>query len=274
MAEGQKTTRWKAFLQQATNKQDEINEIKNAPILTETARTNAASFSNAKDKVFSQFGLLAGIGNAETTSDIVHYNVAAPSSIFICGSQGSGKSHTLSCLLENCLLPSSANELPHPLTGIVFHYDTFIADNAGSPCEAAFLSTASKIRVRVLCAPTNIATITATYSRFPNVMVEELRISERNLDTKRMMDLMAIKVGSAMPLYSKYLCLPRCQCTQTMARDSSASGFLIMKGGFGNQTRGKVENSKLCTQWRTPKVGDSTSNTHTQSRRRLYSEEY
>lgn len=209
MAKPQKITRWKALLQHGSNKQDEINEVKNAPILTETARTSAAGFATAKDKIFPQFGLLAGIGNAQTASDVVHYNVAAPSSIFICGSQGSGKSHTLSCLLENCLLPSTANELPHPLTGIVFHYDTFIADNAGSPCEAAFLSTASKIQVRVLCAPTNIATITATYARFPNIVVEELRICEKDLDTKRMMDLMAVKVGSAMPLYSKYLYLLR-----------------------------------------------------------------
>lgn len=121
--------------------------------------------------------------------------------------RGSGKSHTLSCLLENCLLPSPATELPHPLTAIVFHYDTFIADNSGSPCEAAFLSTAPQIKVRVLCAPTNVATIRATYSRFPNIVVEELRISESNLNTKRIMDLMAVKVNGTMPLYSKCPCI-------------------------------------------------------------------
>lgn len=111
----------------------------------------------------------------------------------------------MSCLLENSLLPSEANELPHPLTGIVFHYDTFISDNGGSPCEAAFLSNKPKIKVRVLCAPTNTATIKATYSRFPNVAVEELRISEKDLDTKRMMDLMAVKAGGTMPLYMQVI---------------------------------------------------------------------
>ncbi|OQN95097.1 hypothetical protein B0A48_18829, partial [Cryoendolithus antarcticus] len=30
-------------------------------------------------------------------------NVDAPNSVFICGSQGSGKSYTLNCMLENCL---------------------------------------------------------------------------------------------------------------------------------------------------------------------------
>lgn len=196
---------WRSFLQQAGTNQATVNEIKDAPILTEAARTSAATrLASGKDEIFPQFGLLAGIGNAETDSDVVHYNVAAPSSIFICGSQGSGKSHTLSCLLEDCLLPSVVSELPHPLAGIVFHYDSFIADDAGSPCEAAFLSTRNKIKVRVLCAPTNIRTIKMTYSRFPKVTVQELRISETDLNTKRMMDLMAVKTGSTMPLYSKF----------------------------------------------------------------------
>ena len=87
------------------------------------------------------------------------YNVAAPSSAFICGSQGSGKSHTLSCLLENCLVASDTNVLPRPLSGIAFHYDSFTSDSAGSPCEAAYLSSHSGVKVRVLCAPTNTAHI-------------------------------------------------------------------------------------------------------------------
>ena len=55
-------------------------------------------------------------------------NISHPCSIFICGSQGSGKSHTLSCLLENYLIPSKINNLRSPLTGLVFHHDTFISD--------------------------------------------------------------------------------------------------------------------------------------------------
>lgn len=129
-----------------------------------------------------------------------YYNVAAPSSIFICGSQGSGKSHTLSCLLENCLFESDANNLPRPLTGIVFHYDTFTSDDKGSPCEAAYLATNPNVKVRVLCAPTNIGTIKKTYEGLP-VLVEPLRIREQDLNTKRMGDLMAVTSGEKMPLY-------------------------------------------------------------------------
>lgn len=101
-----------------------LDEIKTAPIFTETARIQAerqASSSGGPDQTFSQYGLLAGNASDNGSDELFYYNVAAPSSIFICGSQGSGKSHTLSCLLENSLFPSVANELPRPLTGIVFH---------------------------------------------------------------------------------------------------------------------------------------------------------
>ena len=127
---------------------------------------------------FPQYGLLAGMGNVRCNepsssnsslpSDIgdprVFFNATAPSSTFICGSQGFGKSHTLSCLLENCLLASDANKLPKPLTGLVFHYDTFISDHGGSPCEAAFLASNPGIKVRVLCSPSNIRTIKASHA--------------------------------------------------------------------------------------------------------------
>lgn len=119
----------------------------------------------------SQFGLLGGLKKLEAPGFPISrkrlfekdprlfFNVSSPSSTFICGSQGSGKSHTLSCILEGCLIPSKAGRLLNPLTAVVFHYDTFICDNGGSPCEAAFLASHSQIDVRVLCAPTNIRTI-------------------------------------------------------------------------------------------------------------------
>ncbi|KAF6832648.1 hypothetical protein CPLU01_06044 [Colletotrichum plurivorum] len=157
----------------------------------------------------------------------LYHNVACPSSVFICGSQGSGKSNTLACLLENCLLencliPSKLGQLPNPLTGIVFHYDSFVSDSGGLPCEAAFLASSEKVSVRVLCAPTNIRTIQACklkvlrgiddlepvlttqqrmYSGIPGVRIEPLRLTDKDLNTRRMNDLMAIAEGGSMPLY-------------------------------------------------------------------------
>lgn len=80
-----------------------------------------------------QYGLLAGQSNIlaqgnERKDPRLFYNIAAPFSTFICGSQGSGKSHTLSCFLENCLARSYVNRLKNPLSVLLFHYDGFIGD--------------------------------------------------------------------------------------------------------------------------------------------------
>ncbi|KAL5344902.1 hypothetical protein ACLOAV_009855 [Pseudogymnoascus australis] len=154
-----------------------LQDVTTAPIFTkpvlEHVEAGAAAVGDSSP-AFPQYGLLAGTTetgqNGTRPKDQaqqfiddprIFFNVAAPSSTFICGSQGSGKSHTLSCLLENCLIPSDANKLPRTLTGLVFHYDTFISDE-----------------------------------------VEPLRISEENLNTKRMLDLMAVSRGDGpMPLY-------------------------------------------------------------------------
>ncbi len=138
---------------------DDRHQILTAPLFTAQVRDYAASSGSAN---FTQFGLLAGVvedtvaNGAPAKDPRLFYNVAAPSSIFICGRQGSGKSHTLSVLLENSLAPSDASTLPRPLTGIVFHYDRFVSDDSGAPCEAAYLSSNPSVKVRVLCAPTNV----------------------------------------------------------------------------------------------------------------------
>ena len=147
-------------------KQQDKQQVSAAPIFTHPVLKAA--------KCFSQYGFLAGDANllddkaVEATQTLeydpaqdprLYFNIAAPSSAFICGSQGSGKSHTLSCLLENCLMKSDVSMLNNPLAGLVFHYDTFSSDEKGSPCEAAYLSSAANIQVRVLCSPTNIESI-------------------------------------------------------------------------------------------------------------------
>ncbi|RBR09934.1 uncharacterized protein FIESC28_09680 [Fusarium coffeatum] len=119
------------------------SNIKSVPIFTHNIEGKLPKTDRP-----DQYGLLGsntlGLGtsprsasNAEQLKSRLFYNVAAPTSTFICGSQGSGKSHTLGTILENCLIPSKANHLLHPLAGLVFHYDTFVSDTGGTPCEAA-----------------------------------------------------------------------------------------------------------------------------------------
>ncbi|PYH67073.1 uncharacterized protein BO88DRAFT_427255 [Aspergillus vadensis CBS 113365] len=76
----------------------------------------------------------------------IFFNITPFSSTFICGSQNSGKSHILSCILENCLILSKAGQLLNPLTEIIFYYDTFISNIIGSFYEAAFLFLYSDIK--------------------------------------------------------------------------------------------------------------------------------
>lgn len=159
---------------QHAQRDSQNQEVANAPIfaLSDLGLTAKYQILDGNKSPFVQHGLLAGLSEVldnEQLSDSsdrhfhedprVFFNTTSPSSTFICGSQGSGKSHTLSCLLENCLIPSVASKLPKPMTGIVFHYDTFISDKSGSPCEAAYLSSNHNIRIRVLCSPTNLRTI-------------------------------------------------------------------------------------------------------------------
>jgi hypothetical protein len=144
---------------------DDLNEIRSSPLFTHPIWAYTKSISaGRKSQAFTQYALLGAnvdhSSGGDTRDSAIFYNVTTPSSIFICGNQGSGKSHTLSCFLENALIPTRRlGSLPRPLTGIVFHYDTFNSDLKGAPCEAAFLSSDPMVKVRVLCAPTNIRTM-------------------------------------------------------------------------------------------------------------------
>lgn len=142
-------------------------ELRTAPLFTSLAQraieaeagqqTNETSEQN-KPRFHQQHGLLGlrllSTNTANNRADInqlVYANVSAPWSAFICGSQGSGKSHTLACLLENALIaPSPAGSLSSPLAGLVLHYDKFTAFSSTQLCEAAYLCS-SGIPVRVFC---------------------------------------------------------------------------------------------------------------------------
>lgn len=188
---------------------DNLGEINAAPLFTWPVLQHAQRLATDMSSLsVTQYGLLAGgIENSQETlseDPRIFYNVSAPSSTFICGSQGSGKSHTLSCILENCLVQSNRlGRLPRPLTGIVFHYDDHLSDSRVSPCEAAFLGSAAGVRVRVLCSPTNIRAVENSYNELVNVTVEALCLDQKDLNTKRMLELMAF--DRAQPLYAQVI---------------------------------------------------------------------
>ena len=125
-------------------------------------------------------------------------NLNAPWSAFICGSQGSGKSHTLSCMLEAALKPSRLGKLPNPLAGMIFHYDKFTGFSASQICESAYLSS-TDIRVTILVSPSNFHRMKRAYENMPELpfnapkpKVAPLLLEEKHLNVERMMKLMAV----------------------------------------------------------------------------------
>ncbi len=143
----------------------------------------------------------------ELKDDRLFININTPWSAFICGSQGSGKSHTLSCMLENALIPSRLGRLPRPLAGIVFHYDKFSGFASSQICEAAYLCSAG-IPVRVMVSQSNYHRMKKLYENLPGIgpnaqlKVVPLLLKETQLNVERMMKLMAVSEKEGpLPLY-------------------------------------------------------------------------
>lgn len=129
-------------------------------------------------------------------------NTKAPWSAFLCGSQGSGKSHTLSCMLENCLLNDpSIGKNPVLLAGLVLHYD---GSRGSGVCEAAYLC--SKVKTTVLVSASNYGNLKQQYEEMARkcggtVSVRKLLIAPKHLDTERVKTLMAVTKDGEAPLY-------------------------------------------------------------------------
>jgi hypothetical protein len=159
---------------------------------------------DAKEHLHTQQYAVLGHVPEETKSSSpkpVLLNTNAPWSAFLCGSQGSGKSHALSCMLENCLLSDEKiGKNPNPLAGLVFHYD-----RTEDVCEAAYLC--SSVPTRVLVSTSNYGTMKERYEDMAakqggKIDVQRLLLlPDKHLDTSRMKTLMATGRDGEMPLY-------------------------------------------------------------------------
>jgi len=186
----------------------------NAPVSTDTpapTSTPALCNTSARDVFFLQYGLLGfHIGPNELIGNpnpiLMHTD--APNSVFLCGSQGSGKSYTLSCMLENCTKlkhEDKIGKLDKPLAGVVFHYDV---GSSNCTAEAASLAT-TEVPVRVLVSPSNYHNLKAAYAKSEGaeyIKVCRLRLQDSHLNAERMLRLMAFPEGeTAVPLFMEVL---------------------------------------------------------------------
>ncbi|KAK3067986.1 hypothetical protein LTR53_014795 [Teratosphaeriaceae sp. CCFEE 6253] len=149
-----------------------------------------------------QYGLLGfHVGKHDRIShhEPITLNVHAPNSAFICGSQGSGKSYTLNCFLENCLLADvCTGKLRQPLAELVFHCDI---DSSGTVVETA--SFCSRGISNFEAAQRNYRAATDDVE---NLTVEKFLLPPSELSIERMHKLMAFSERSdAVPLYMEVI---------------------------------------------------------------------
>jgi len=160
-----------------------------------------------KSPALPQYGLLGfDLDNCDTNGnpEPILLNTNSPSSVFLCGSQGSGKSYTLSCMLENHLLiDPSVGVQRHTIPGFVFHWDT---NASGSLAEAASLCSRG-IKVHVLVSWSNYRHIKSLYEEFAReaggtIEVRPLLFQDHELTVNNIRDLMAFRDASSnSPLY-------------------------------------------------------------------------
>ena len=118
-----------------------------------------------------------------------HYPQNAPFSALVCGVQGSGKSHTVSVILENMFMPSCPNigSVVKPLCGLVLHFGE--GGPYAQPCEAAWISrpaAGSAVEtppVRVFVSKSSLKTMQEVYAQLGGaVTVEPLLFNQEELD--------------------------------------------------------------------------------------------
>lgn len=206
-----------------------LEEVRTTPVFSADVLRSAydAPVAAMPADTLCQYGLLAGIQEIcgldsatsasndspdnEPKDNRLFLNINTPWSAFICGSQGAGKSHTLSCMLEAALLQPRGQDrlgkLPKPLSGIVFHYDKFTGLSGNQICEAAYLCSKG-IPVKVLVSPASFKKMQKLYSDLPGVpkhlrpVVHPMLIEQQHLDAARMLKLMAVEgTDATRPLY-------------------------------------------------------------------------
>ncbi|KAK5166971.1 uncharacterized protein LTR77_007700 [Saxophila tyrrhenica] len=169
---------------------------------------NQPAHPHSNKDILSQYGLLGfhvGEHPGITQQEPILLNTRAPNSTFLCGSQGSGRSFTLACILENYLFPDEKfGSVANPVAGVAFHFDD---DDALSGAEVASLC-GRGVEVNVLVPSSNFHKLNAAYQKIAKqvggrINVDRLLLRDEHLSISRMHKLMAFNESSdtGVPLY-------------------------------------------------------------------------
>ncbi|KAJ9302272.1 hypothetical protein DTO271G3_1138 [Paecilomyces variotii] len=158
-----------------------------------------------------QYALLGKLtGASKAISDPrVMLNTNIPFSAFLCGVQGSGKSHTTACMIENCSIKIPAlGTLKETISTLVLQFDEYSSIISSQPSEAAFLARVMPqyaqerpVPLRVLVSPTNFSNLQRMYSQIPNIEVRPFKLQPQHLNISMMLSLMSMSQSAGMPLY-------------------------------------------------------------------------
>jgi hypothetical protein len=178
-------------------------DIEHAPLLSA-----GLVVKHVKDLV-PQFGFLGSRSESEPHDAKVFHNINVPFSTFICGVQGSGKSHTTACMLENALIPSrTLGVLQSPISALVFSYGQSQTVRGDFDVSEAVHLAASRPdfpghcvkKVTVMVSPTNLAMRIRYEKQGHNIRVLPLWVNAKTLDISVLRALMAVD-DKAVTLY-------------------------------------------------------------------------
>ncbi|KAL7415760.1 hypothetical protein BDY24DRAFT_382124 [Mrakia frigida] len=206
------------------------HETITAPIFSHDALETYSEEVQQRD--FPQYGLFGRLLETHSRvhakkpeSPFLYLNSNTPLSAVICGVQGSGKSHSVSLLLETMFIKDKRlGRLKNPVAGVVFHFGEGGA--ASQPCEAAWIASCSDPEIRlpkvvVYVSPSSFVTMKAVYSQIPNVSIYPLYLSEKELNSKSMLAMLGVGSGEP-PLYISIIK----NILQGLGEDFSYSRFL------------------------------------------------
>ncbi|KAG1817521.1 uncharacterized protein BJ212DRAFT_1349680 [Suillus subaureus] len=185
------------------------HELQTAPLITREAYITARYKKHS-----TQYGVMGQVLSIHSKSSAyvpvdprLYVNTNTPFTAVVCGVQGSGKSHTVSVLLENMLIPKlqEIGSLQQPLAGLVLHFGE--GGICSLPSEAAWVGAPSTEgvrtpKVRVFVSKSSLNTMKGVYAPLgKNVEVIPLLFNETELDAQAFLSMMAVGSSDSAPLY-------------------------------------------------------------------------
>eukprot|EP00475_Leptophrys_vorax_P031911 TRINITY_DN4869_c0_g1_i1.p1 TRINITY_DN4869_c0_g1~~TRINITY_DN4869_c0_g1_i1.p1 ORF type:complete len:719 (-),score=214.20 TRINITY_DN4869_c0_g1_i1:116-2236(-) len=182
--------------------------------------------------------------------ELVYLNTKEPFCAVLVGVQGSGKSHSAACLIENCMIEAEgAISAAVPPCSLIFHYDT----DESNFCEAstiimpskrieAFASNIGEIgEIVVLVSPSFFHQRQEYYKGIPKIKVRPLLFRWEDLNANQLKSLMRINLDDEQPLYMGVLL----DLLRKYQKQNKLPTFESFKSSLENQGFNQSQNAPL-----------------------------